>query len=138
MKALLGALLLMSSFSYAREYDANDAFLSIMRAGDYSGRTSSGSYCQVSVRNLSSKIAVVVSANGTSKRSEVSRGATYHANFANRSFLATTLTTTLTGSRENILRTIAVTDATQYVVVSDVTIDNRNTSESFVECIVNL
>lgn len=138
MKTLLGAVLLISSVSYAQEFDATDALLRILPAREYSGRTSSGDFCQVSVRNLTNKIAVTVSANGASKRAEVSRGAVYHSNPGNRSFLATVLTTTLTGSRENILKTIAVTETTQYVVASDLVINNRQTSEQFVECIVNL
>lgn len=138
MKTLIGTLLLISSVSYAQDFDATDALLRVLPARDYSGRTSDGDLCQVSVRNLSNRIAVIVSSNGQTKRGEVFRGATYRWNPANRSFLASALTTTLDGSRENIVKTIAVTDASQYVVVSDVVTDDRNTSESLLECIVSL
>lgn len=137
MKTLISALLLMSSVSYAQELDATAALLNVLPATEYSGRTSQGDECQVSVRNLSDRIAVVVSANGYWRRGEVFRGAAYRYNPANRSFLATVLTTTLTGSRENIVKTIAVTDRSQYVVVSEFVIDNRQTHENFIECIVN-
>jgi hypothetical protein len=39
---------------------------------------------------------------------------------------------------ENIFRTLAVKETTQYIVVSDLIHSGRNSEESLVECIVNL
>jgi hypothetical protein len=72
------------------------------------------------------------------KRSEVYSGATYRWKPGQRSFLASTFTTTLNGSKENVFRTIAVSTNTQYVVVADLIEDNRNRVETKVECIIDL
>lgn len=138
MKTLIAALLLVSSSAFAQELDSTDALLTILPAGEYSGVTPEGRNCAVSVRDLSSKVAVVASTDQLTKRSEVLSGAVYRWNPGTRSFLATVFTTTLTGSTENILRTIAVTQNTQYVVVADRLVSNRSANESKVECVINL
>lgn len=136
---LFATLFLVLSFSsFALELDATQALLSTVPAGEYSGRSTKGNDCSVKVIQLSEKVAVVVSADGIINRSEVMEDAVYRWNPGNRSFLASVFTTTLTGSRENILRTIAVTQNTQYVVVSDVIIENRDVTERAAECIINL
>lgn len=138
MKTIIAALLLVSSTAFAYELDATEALLQTVSAGEYSGITPQGDDCSVAVRNLSSKVAVVATANGLTKRSEVYSGATYRWKPGQRSFLATTLTTTLNGSKENIFRTIAVSSNTQYVVVADLIVDGRSSQETKVECIINL
>lgn len=138
MKTLIAALLLVTSSAFAYELDATEALLQTVAAGEYTGITPAGDDCSVAVRNLSSKVAVVATANGITKRSEVYSGATYRWKPGQRSFLATTLTTTLNGSKENILRTIAVSTNTQYVVVADLIVDGRRSEETKVECIINL
>lgn len=139
MKTLIAALLLVSvSAAFAQELDATEALLQTVSAGEYTGITPDGDDCSVAIRNLSNKVAVVASANGLTKRSEVHSGATYRWKPGQRSFLATTLTTTLNGSKENIFRTIAVSTNTQYVVVADLIVDGRRSDETKVECIINL
>lgn len=136
---LLAALFLAFSFNtFAQELDATEALLSTIPAGEYSGKSTKGNACSVKVVQLSGKVAVVVSADGMVNRSEVMEGAVYRWNPGNRSFLASVFTTTLTGSRENILRTIAVTENTQYVVVADLIIENRDVTEKAAECVINL
>lgn len=138
MKTLIAALLLVTSSAFAYELDATEALLQTVAAGEYTGITPAGDDCSVAVRNLSSKVAVVATANGITKRSEVYSGAAYRWKPGQRSFLATTLTTTLNGSKENIFRTIAVSTNTQYVVVADLIVDGRSSEETKVECIINL
>jgi len=138
MKTFIAALMLISSTAFAYELDATEALLQTVSAGEYYGITPSGDDCSVAVRNLSSKIAIVATANGVTKRSEVYSGAAYRWKPGQRSFLATTFTTTLNGSRENIFRTIAVSTNTQYVVVADMIVDGRSSEETKVECVINL
>lgn len=138
MKTLIAALMLVSASAFAQELDATVALLSTVRAGEYTGITPQGDDCSVGIRDLSSKVAIVASANGLTKRSEVYSGATYRWKPGQRSFLASTFTTTLNGSKENVFRTIAVSTNTQYVVVADVIVDGRYSEETKVECIINL
>jgi hypothetical protein len=138
MKTLIAALLLVSASAFAYELDATEALLQTLPAGEYYGITPQGDDCSVAVRNLYGKVAVVATANGLTKRSEVYSGATYRWKPGQRSFLATSLTTTLSGSTENIFRTIAVSTNTQYVVVADHVINNRDSYETKVECVINL
>ena len=138
VKTLIAAFLIMSSSAFANELDATEALLSTLPAGVYTGITPHGDDCEISVRTLSDKVAVVATTATLTKRSEVVRGAVYRWNPGNRSYLATTFTTTLRGSTENILRTIAVSQSTQYVVVADRVVNDRNASETKIECVINL
>lgn len=138
MKTIFAAILLVSSSAFAYELDATEALLQTIRAGEYQGVTPQGDDCQVSVRDLTNKVAVVASSEGVTKRSEIVTGSTYRWKPGQRSFLATNLTTTLSGSKENVFRTIAVGQKTQYVVVADVVVDNRDVNETKVECIIDL
>jgi hypothetical protein len=138
MKTMLLAALIVSTSAFATELDATDALLQTVAAGQYTGITPQGSDCEVSIRNLSNRVAIVASAEGVTKRSEVYSGATYRWKPGQRSFLASTFTTTLNGSKENVFRTIAVSTNTQYVVVADLIEDNRNRVETKVECIIDL
>lgn len=138
MKLLTAFLLAFSLNAFSQELDATEALLSTISAGEYSGKSTKGNACSVKVVKLSGKVAVIVAADGLINRSEVMEGAVYRWNPGNRSFLASVFTTTLTGSRENVLRTIAVTQNTQYVVVADVIIENRDVTERAAECVINL
>jgi hypothetical protein len=138
VKTLIATLLFVSSTTFAVTLDATEALLSILPAGNYNGVTPEESPCEISVRNLSNRIAVVASKTELSQRSEVFLGATYLWRPGKREFLSSTLTTSLTDKRENFVRTIAVQENTQYVVVGNIITSNTGVSESVVECIVNL
>lgn len=138
MKILIAAFLLVSASAFAQNLTATDALLRTIPAGTYRGITPQNGYCEVAVRILSGKVAVVAADEYHVKRSEIETGAQYRWNPANRSYLASVYTTTLTGSTENVFRTIAVTENTQYVVVADTYINNREVSETKVECIIDL
>ncbi len=138
MKVLFVLLMLVSGHAFSQELDATEALLSTINVGEYSGKNPRGGECSVRVVALSGKVAVTVYSDGLTGRSEVEEGAVYRWNPGNRSFLASVFTTTLTGSRENIIRTLAVTENTQYVVVADVIIENRDVTEKAVECVINL
>lgn len=138
MKILIAAFLLVSASAFAQNLTATEALLRTIPAGSYEGKTLQGGFCEVSVRNLSGKVAVVATDEFQGRRSEILVDSHYRWNPGNRSFLASVYTTTLTGSTENVFRTIAVTENTQYVVVADRFINNREVSEAKVECIINL
>lgn len=138
MKTLIAALLIVSSSTFAQELDATDALLTTIPAGEYRGLTPEGAACEVAIRDLTNKVAIVATNGNLTKRSEVAAGAVYRWQPGTRSFLATVLTTTLRGSKENVFRTIAVTEKTQYVVVADVVVNNRDRNETKVECIIDL
>lgn len=132
MKIIIAALMLMSSVSFASDLEAPGAFLSVVRAGDYYG-----DQCQVSIRKYSDSVTIEVSANGAWRRNVITSGNAFRYNPANRSFLFTNKTSSGNGSRESIVRTIAVTDRSQYIVVSELSVNNRDSSESSVECVFN-
>lgn len=142
MKSFLALLLIISGSSFASKPDAQDAtlaLLSVLPAGDYRGITLIKTPCEISVRKLSDRVAVVATDHDFTKRSEVHSGAGYRFKPAKREFLSSILTTTLTDKRENFVRTIAVTENTQYIVVGDIISSSaRDKHESIIECIVNL
>jgi hypothetical protein len=56
-----------------------------------------------------------------------------------REFLSTAKTILSNGTEmEDVVRTIAVTDTTQYVVVAKIKTENRDIAEDARECIINL
>lgn len=138
MKTLIAALLLVSASAFAQDLTSTEALLRTIPAGEYRGTTPQGGYCEVAIRDLFGKVAVVAADESNTKRNEVHSGSAYRWNPANRSFLSSIYTTTLNGSTENIFRTIAVTENTQYVVVADLNRNGREVSESKVECVINL
>lgn len=138
VKTFIAALFLVSGSLFAYELDATEALLETLPAGEYRGLTPKGINCEVSVVDLSDKVIVTASSENVIRTSEVTPGALYRWNPASRSFLASRIARTMSASRENILRTIAVTEKTQYVVVSDLIITDRETIENKVECVVEL
>ncbi len=138
MKTLIAALFLVSASAFAQNLTATEALLRVIGPGFYEGKTPAGNYCEVTVKNLYGSVIVVAADENQGRKSEVLSTSQYRSNPGNRSFLSTVFTTTLTGSTENIFRTIAVTESTQYVVVADVVVNNRERYERKVECIINL
>lgn len=143
MKFLIATLLLVSGSVFAqvdtnRELDATEALLKILPAGNYFGLTPEGKSCQVLVRDLGNKVAVTASTGSLSRFSSVNSGDVYRWNPANRSFLFSYVSRTVYGSTTNILRTIADTEHTQYVVVGDQMVSDRETKETVVECVIEL
>jgi hypothetical protein len=122
----------------AQEIDATKALLAILPAGDYSGVTNDGAECNISILPLSNRIAVIGTTGDILKRSEIEVGSRYRWNPGTRSFLHTTLTTTLSDTKENVFRTLAVDKKKQYVVLADVVTKDRETIETAIECIVEL
>lgn len=138
MKIIIVAALLISGSALAQELSATDALLQTLPAGNYSGRTLENRECEVSIRDLTNKVAVVATTKNLTKRSEILKDAVYRWNPGTRSFLASVFSTSLNGSSENVFRTIAVKETTQYVVVADIEINNRTVNESKVECVIDL
>lgn len=138
MRILISIMMLMSISVAAQELDSTKALLTILPSGDYSGETSEGMECNVSVLTLSNRVAVIATSGEKSKRSEIEVGSKYRWNPGTRAFLHTTLTTTLSDMKENVFRTIAVDKNKQYVVLADVITKDRKTIETAIECIVDL
>lgn len=138
MKIIILAALFISGSALAQELSATDALLQTLPAGNYSGRTLENRECEVSIRDLTNKVAVVAATKNLTKRSEILKDAVYRWNPGTRSFLASVFSTSLNGSSENVFRTIAVKETTQYVVVADIEINNRTVNESKVECVIDL
>lgn len=138
MKTLIAALVLVSASAFAQNLTAPEALLRTIGPGFYEGQTPAGNHCEVTVKNLYGSVIVVAADESQGRKSEVVSSAPYRWNPGNRSFLSTVFTTTLTGSTENVFRTIAVTESTQYVVVADIVVNNRERYERKVECIINL
>lgn len=138
MRILLSIMMFMSVSVAAQELDATKALLTILPAGDYTGVTNNGEECNISILPLSNRIAVVGNSGDISKRSEIEVGSRYRWNPGTRSFLHTTLTTTLSDSKENVFRTLAVDKKKQYVVLADIVSKDRETIETAIECIIDL
>jgi hypothetical protein len=133
MKSLVAALLIVSSSSFAQTFDARTALLNILKPGSYYGVTPNGSSCNVSIYDNSDSLEVVANANGVTKRSLIPARDTFHAVWGQRSYLHTSKD----GYVESILRTVMVEKNKQYVVVSELYVNNRESTETAVECIVN-
>ena len=138
MKTFISALLLLSAPLFAQDLDATEALLSTLSEGKYSGLTPENKPCNVEIKDLQDKVIITAKANGIIKKSVVSSGAIYRWNPGQRSFLATTIDRSDDVIVENIFRTIAVKNTTQYIVVSDLVHSGRNSQESLVECVVDL
>ncbi len=138
MRIFLSIMMFMSLSVAAQELDATKALLTVLPAGDYSGITSDGAECNISILPLSNRIAVIGTSGEISKRSEIEVGSRYRWNPGTRSFLHTTLTTTLSDTKENVFRTLAVDKKKQYVVLADIISKDRETIETAIECLIDL
>ena len=138
MRIIISIIMLMSISVAAQEVDATKALLTILPRGDYSGETTNGNECNISILTLSNRVAIIATAGERSKRSEIEVGSKYRWNPGTRAFLHTNLITTLSDMKENIFRTLAVDKNKQYVVLADVITKDRKTIETAIECIVDL
>lgn len=138
MKILIAALMLTSVSAFATELDATDALLNTLPIGTYSGQNDNGENCAVKVSEHSNGIVVSVSAAGQTKSHETKIGSGYHWRPGQRLFYNSFITRTSNSSTENFVRTIAVTENTQYVVAGSLYRSTTGNSESVIECVVNL
>ncbi len=138
MKTLIAALMLTSVSAFATEIGATDALLNTLPLGTYSGQTERGEACKVQVSERSSGIMVSVSANGRTKGHETKHDAAYRWQPGQRLFFNSTITRTSNSSTESFVRTIAVTERTQYVVAGSLYRSTTGNSESVIECVVDL
>lgn len=138
MKILFTALLLTSVSAFATELDATDALLNTLPIGTYSGQTEAGDKCAVKVSERPQGVLVSVSANGETKSHETKVGAGYRWRPGQRLFFNSVISRTSNSSTESFVRTIAVTESTQYVVAGSLYRSTTGNSESVIECIVNL
>jgi hypothetical protein len=130
MKAFITGLMLLSSSAFATSYSANEALLKVLPAGEYTGSTEGEKNpCLVTVEDNKDSVLITASANGRTKKSLILDNGIYNWNPGQRYFLHTSRQS----GTENIFRTIAVTESTQYIVVAD-----RRTNESKIECVIKL
>lgn len=127
MKIIAAFLMLVSISAFAQELDATAAALATLPAGSYQGSTPQGDGCQVKVTADASGVAIVASAGNLMVSRLVLPGTTYRFNPGQRLFLSS-------DEADNVFRTLAVEEDTQYVVVAR----KRNGQEVKVECVVNL
>lgn len=141
MKTLITALLILSASAFAnnRDLDATEALTSFLPIQVYYGNTPNNQFCRVSIRpNAQGILITAQDANNEASRI-VPFGSTYRWNPGNRSFLSSSFVNVREGRIENVFRTIAVENNTQYIVVSTrLESSNRENREDKVECIVNL
>ncbi len=138
MKILFAALLLTSVSAFATELDATEALLNTLPVGTYSGQNDAGDKCAVNVRERTHGVHVSVSANGGTRSHETKVGAGYRWRPGQRLFFNSVITRTSNSSTESFVRTIAVTERTQYVVAGTLYRSTTGNYESVIECIVNL
>lgn len=138
MKTFIAALLLVSTQAFATELDATEALLNTLPTGSYSGVSVEGHDCSVAVQKLSSGVNVSVSSHGKTKNYETLNGSGYRWNPGQRLFFSSLITRTSDSSSENFIRSIAVKETTQYVVVGNITRTGNGTKESVIECVINL
>ncbi len=140
MKFLSALLLLVSFAAQANYLDATVAMKEVLPVGIYSGVDEAGSYCSVKVED----VAAGVRATAVTRKGVLSRVVPYASEFrfrpGTREFLSTEKVygRDRTQSVEEVLRTIAVDQTRQYVVVAKITINNREVIEEAHECIINL
>lgn len=138
MKTFIAALLLISTQAFATELDATEALLNTLPAGSYSGISVEGDNCSVAVQKLSTGVNVSASSNGKTKSYEILNGSGYRWNPGQRLFFSSIITRTSDSSSENFIRSIAVKNTTQYVVVGNISRTDNGTKESVIECVINL
>ena len=134
------ALMIVSMSVSAQELEATAALSQVLPVGHYSGVTPEGGECAVSITRTREGITTSATAEGVVLSRTVSNGSMYRWNPGTRYFLSSETTYSRNGvsSVEEVFRTLAVDTLTQYVVVARVIVDNRNTREDKIECVVNL
>lgn len=137
----MALVFLISGTAFANNIDATDVFLSILPSGEYYGVTEKkNEQCSVTVRKLANRVAVVAKDPNRTIIYEVYVGTGYYSQVGKRFFLSSTITTTLTSTIENFVRTTAVTANTQYVAVGEIlrSEDRHSNKNIAVECIIDL
>lgn len=134
------AILFFATNAFAYELDAPSAFLAIVYPGTYSGRTESGEACGISVNSNANGVVVTGWDSSKTESKFIANGSSYRWNPGQRFYLQSDIDSFghNNNTKESLVRTIAVTEKTQYVVVGHGARVNGNLSESFVVCIINL
>lgn len=139
MKTFLAALLIVSTNAFAQELDATEALLQTLPAGTYYGESTKGGDCQVKVQKRSTGVKVSASANGQTMSYETLNQTSYRWNPGQRLFFSSVVSKYPHNERsEDFIRTIAVKENTQYVVVGNLFHSGRDSKETIIECVVNL
>lgn len=137
MKILVMALTLLSTSAFAQTLEATAVLNSVLPTGIYQGKSPEGNICSVYVQSTSRGVVVAASSQGRTLKRVVEIGSSYRMGAA-RYFLSSDVYGTNDGFNENTLMTRAVTEDSQYVVVADRVVVQRESFEHKVECIVNL
>lgn len=137
MKYFILSLILIGFTVSASELSAPQALLSLIPPGHYSGLTPKGKACLVKIQLQNNEVTISANDDHNSRESTIKSNALYRWNVANRSFLSTVKRNFEHYSLENIFRTLAVTENTQYIVVADIFTKGRKREEVSVECIIH-
>lgn len=139
MKFFALLLVFTSTLAQANYLDATVALKEVLPLGSYSGVTEDDAACSVIVAEVANGVKVTVKSEGESLNRVVPFNSVFMWKPGKREFLSTSKTTLSNGTEfEDVIRTIAVTDKTQYVVVAKIKTENRDVAEDARECIINL
>lgn len=139
MKLLALLFVFTATLAQANYLDATVALKEVLPVGSYSGVTEDDSACSVIVSDVSNGVKVTVKSEGESLDRVVPFNSVFMWKPGKREFLSTAKTVLSNGTElEDVVRTIAVTDKTQYVVVAKIKTENRDVAEDARECIINL
>lgn len=138
MKFLAALCLLVSVAAQANYLDATVALKEVLPVGVYSGADLDGERCSVEVMNTAGGVNVTVFGQGRELNRVVPFSSVFRWQPGKREFLSTSIVRTGVNSDEDVLRTVAVEEDTQYVVVAKIATRNRDVMETSLECVVNL
>lgn len=138
MKFFAAMVLLVSFAAQANYLDATVALKEVLPVGVYSGEDLDGESCSVEVMNTAGGVNVTVFGQGRELNRVVPFSSVFRWQPGTREFLSTSITRNGVNSDEDVLRTIAVKENTQYVIVAKIATRNRDVMETSLECVVNL
>jgi hypothetical protein len=139
MKFFALLLVLTAALAHANYLDATVALKEVLPVGSYAGLTEDDAICTVIVADVANGVKVTVKSEGESLNRVVPFNSVFMWKPGKREFLSTAKTILSNGTEmEDVVRTIAVTDTTQYVVVAKIKTEDRDIAEDARECIINL
>lgn len=138
MKVLAALCLIVSFAAQANYLDATVALKEVLPVGVYSGVDLDGKNCSVEVMNTAGGVNVTVFGQGRELNRVVPFSSVFRWKPGKREFLSTSITRNGVNSDEQVLRTVAVQEDTQYVIVAKIATRNRDVMETSLECVVNL
>lgn len=138
MKVLASALFFVSLAAQANYLDATVALKEVLPVGTYSGVDLDDERCSVDVMDTAGGVNVTVYGKGKVLNRVVPFSSVFRWQPGKREFLSTSISRNGVNSDEDVLRTVAVEENTQYVIVAKIATRNRDVLETSLECVVDL